>query len=52
MVLLFVGGVMDLAWIVALAAVVLLEKLLPPSWPTSGVLAAVLMLAGVALLLA
>ncbi len=47
MLLLFVGGVMNLLWIAGLSMVVLLEKLLPPRWHipqlTSGVL---LVLAG------
>ena len=34
MLLLFAVGVMNLAWVAALAAVVLLEKLLPGPWPS------------------
>lgn len=45
MLLLFVAGVMNLAWVAVLAALVLLEKLAPPAWHVSKVLAAV-MLAG------
>lgn len=40
MLLLFVGGVMNLAWIAALAAIVLIEKVAPPSWRVSTFIAA------------
>jgi predicted metal-binding membrane protein len=37
MALLFVGGVMNLVWIVAIAAYILVEKMLPPNrWRTKG----------------
>lgn len=42
MLLLFVGGVMNLAWVAFLAAVVLAEKLVPPSWHLSKLIAAAL----------
>lgn len=42
MLLLFVGGVMNLAWIAALATVVFVEKLAPPEWRVDRWLAAVL----------
>ncbi len=45
MLLLFVAGVMNLAWVALLAAVVLLEKLAPPGWRVSRLIAGA-MLAG------
>ena len=45
MLLLFVAGVMNLAWVALLAAAVFLEKLAPPRWQVSKLLAG-LMLAG------
>ena len=51
MLLLFVGGVMNLAWIVALAAVVLLEKTAPAAWRPSRLIAAALAAGAFALLL-
>ena len=49
MLLLFVGGVMNLAWIAALALIVLVEKLAPESWRASRLVAALLLAAAVAL---
>lgn len=46
MLLLFVGGVMNLAWIAALALVVLAEKLAPPAYRISRILAPLLIGAG------
>jgi predicted metal-binding membrane protein len=51
MLLLFVGGVMNLAWIAGLALLVMAEKLAPARWPLSSVLGAVLILAAFALVL-
>jgi len=51
MLLLFVAGVMNLAWVAVLAAAVFLEKLSPPSWQVSKLLGG-LMLAGALGLLA
>ena len=45
MLLLFVAGVMNLAWVAVLAAAVLIEKLSPPHWPVSKLIGGV-MLAG------
>jgi len=50
MLLLFVGGVMNLAWIVAISLGVLLEKFLPDGVPTGRAFGAVLIVAGAALL--
>jgi predicted metal-binding membrane protein len=52
MLLLFVGGVMNLAWIAALAALVLAEKYAPPAWRADRILAALLLLAAIAVLAA
>ncbi len=52
MLLLFVGGVMNLAWIAGLALLVLVEKLAPPRLRLSAALGAVLILAGLALAVA
>lgn len=43
MLLLFAGGVMNLAWIAALAALVLAEKYAPPRWQLSRIVAAALL---------
>lgn len=51
MLLLFVGGVMNLAWVAALAAIVFIEKLAPPGWHASRVLAAALALGAAALII-
>jgi predicted metal-binding membrane protein len=51
MLLLFVGGVMNLAWIAGLALLVMAEKLAPARWPVSSVLGAVLVVTAVALVL-
>lgn len=45
MLLLFVGGVMNLAWIALLTAVILAEKYAPPRWRADRILAACLMIA-------
>ena len=45
MLLLFVGGVMNLAWIAVLTLLVLAEKCTPPTWRADRVLAGVLMVA-------
>lgn len=50
MLLLFVGGVMNLLWVAAVAFFVLLEKTLPLGRVPSGVAAAAMIVAGVALL--
>lgn len=52
MALLFVGGVMSLAWVTALAIVVALEKLLPRGAQLATVMGLVLIGAGVFRLLA
>jgi predicted metal-binding membrane protein len=52
MLLLFVGGVMNLAWIAVIALLVLAEKLAPPSARTSQIIAAVLIGGAIALTLA
>jgi predicted metal-binding membrane protein len=52
MLLLFVGGVMDLAWIAALSLLVLIEKYAPSSLPVRPALAAALILGGAILLAA
>jgi predicted metal-binding membrane protein len=52
MLLLFVGGVMNLAWVALLAAVVFAEKLAPPRWRIGRWLAVSLAAAAVAVLLA
>ena len=49
MLLLFVGGAMNLAWIAALALVVFVEKLAPASWRASRLVAALLVAGAVAL---
>lgn len=51
MLLLFVGGVMSLAWIAGLAILVFLEKLMPASLRTSKLIAMTLLVAGLLLLL-
>jgi predicted metal-binding membrane protein len=50
MLLLFVGGVMNLAWIALLAAIVLAEKAAPPKWRISRLIATLLFAAAAALL--
>ena len=50
MALLFVGGVMNLAWVVALAAIVLAEKLLPYGERVGQAAGALALLVGVALI--
>jgi predicted metal-binding membrane protein len=52
MLLLFVGGVMNLAWVALLAAVVFAEKLGPPRWRLDRWLAAALAAGAVAALVA
>ena len=52
MLLLFVGGVMNLAWIAALALLVLVEKIAPPSLRIRPVVATLLLVAGALLLAA
>jgi predicted metal-binding membrane protein len=46
MALLFVMGIMNLAWIAALAVFILLEKIVPARWPVSRVAGVLLMAAG------
>ena len=50
MLLLFVGGAMNLAWVAALAIVIFIEKIAPPAWRADRWLAALLMLGAVILL--
>jgi predicted metal-binding membrane protein len=50
MLLLFVAGVMKLAWIALLAAIVLAEKTAPPAWRISRAIAGLLLAAALALL--
>lgn len=47
MILLFVGGVMILAWVALLAIVVLGEKYAPPSWHAERYVAAILIVAAI-----
>jgi len=49
MLLLLVGGVMNLAWIAVLTLIVLAEKYAPPAWRADRVLAFVLTLAAIAI---
>ncbi len=51
MLLLFVGGVMNLAWVALLAAMVFAEKLAPPTWRLNLVIAAGLAAGAAALVL-
>lgn len=51
MLLLFVGGVMNLAWIAALALIVMAEKLAPPRWRVDLAVAALLLAGGLFLML-
>ncbi len=51
MVLLFLGGVMNLLWIAAIATFVLLEKVLPPALRVSRVAAVMMIAAGLAYLI-
>jgi predicted metal-binding membrane protein len=46
MAILFVMGLMNLAWIAALAVFVLLEKILPPGWPIARAAGVLLIAAG------
>jgi predicted metal-binding membrane protein len=50
MLLLFVAGVMNLAWVALIAALVLLEKTAPPRWQASKLIAALLLAGAIALL--
>ena len=50
MLLLFVAGVMNLAWVALIAATVLLEKTVPPRWQFSKLIAALLLAGAIALL--
>jgi predicted metal-binding membrane protein len=50
MLLLFVGGVMNLLWVAAIAAVVLVEKLFPRGMLSARLAGAVLVIAGIALI--
>jgi predicted metal-binding membrane protein len=52
MLLLFVGGVMNLAWVALIAAVVFIEKIAPPAWRIDRWLAVALALSAVAVLIA
>jgi len=52
MLLLFVGGVMNLAWVALIAAVVFTEKAAPPAWRIDRWLAIALALSAVAVLIA
>ena len=49
MLLLFIGGVMNLAWVALIAAVVLVEKYASPRWHASRLIAILLLVAGAAL---
>ena len=51
MAILFVGGVMNVAWIAALSAFALAEKIIPAGWRVSWIAGAMLTTAGVRLLL-
>jgi len=50
MLLLFVAGVMNLAWVALIAALVLLEKTAPPRWQASRLIAVLLGVGAIALL--
>ena len=50
MLLLFVAGVMNLAWVAAIAAIVFIEKVAPPAWQASKLIAALLFAGAIALL--
>jgi len=50
MLLLFVAGVMNLAWVALLAAIVFVEKVSPPAWRMSKLVAGLLLAGAVALL--
>jgi predicted metal-binding membrane protein len=52
MLLLFIGGVMNLAWVAFIAAVVFIEKVAPPAWRIDRWLAVALALSAVAVLIA
>ncbi len=51
MLLLFAGGVMNLAWVAVLGILVLGEKLVPPSWRAERLVALALFIGAIALLL-
>jgi predicted metal-binding membrane protein len=51
MLLLFVGGVMNLAWVALLGIVVLAEKFAPPAWRAERLVAAALVIAAIAVLI-
>jgi predicted metal-binding membrane protein len=51
MLLLFVAGVMNLAWVALLGAIVLVEKVSPPAWHASKVIAGLLLVGALALLI-
>jgi predicted metal-binding membrane protein len=51
MLLLFVGGVMNIAWVAALALIVFAEKVAPPRWRLDRVLALLLLAGGIFLIL-
>jgi predicted metal-binding membrane protein len=50
MLLLFVAGVMNLAWVALIAALVLLEKTAPPRWQASRLIAVLLVAGAIALI--
>ena len=52
MLLLFVGGVMNLAWVALLAIIATAQKAAPPRWQAHRWLAALMLLAAMVLLLA
>ena len=52
MLLLFVAGVMNLAWIAVLAVVVIVEKLAPPIMPARQIVAGLLLLGGTLMIVA
>lgn len=49
MLLLFVAGVMNLAWVALIAAIVFLEKATPPQWQASKLIAALLLTGAIGL---
>ena len=52
MLLLFVGGLMNLAWVAILGILVLGEKLAPPAWRAERYVAAALFIGAIAALVA
>ena len=52
MLLLVVGGVMNLAWVAVLGILVLGEKLAPPAWRAERYVATALVIAAIAVLVA